>query len=241
MSTIVLHLIVGPAPDISMVIFSPPSLSSLWFFFAFGIAIGLVGLIFNIVLMKAIHLVDQLSLLMRDVYVILVGLVVGYLAYTHPEFVGGGYDIFDKSLTMTPTLSALSVVIFVRFIMTMLSYNTGVPGGIFAPMLALGTLLGLAASHVLQWFMLDISVPPGMFVVAGMGALFAAIVRAPVTGIVLVVEMTQNYLLILPLMVTCLTATLVVQLSGNKPIYTQLLHHTLKKQEDAAAVVVKNK
>jgi CIC family chloride channel protein len=235
MATIVLHMIVGPAPDISMSIFFLPSLKSLVLFFVFGIAIGFVGLLFNIVLMKVLNHVDKFSFFMRDVYVILVGLLVGYLVYTHPEFVGGGYVILEKSLTMTPTFTAILVVIFVRFIMTMLSYSTGVPGGIFAPMLALGTLLGLAASHILEWLMIDITIHPGMFAVAGMGALFAAVVRAPVTGIILVVEMTQNYLLILPLMVTCLTATLVVQLSGNKPIYTQLLHRTLKKQADAEA------
>jgi len=66
-----------------------------------------------------------------------------------------------------------------------------------------------------------------MFAVAGMGALFAAAVRSPITGVVLVVEMTQNYSLILPLMVTCITSTTIMQLAKNKPIYTQLLHRTL--------------
>ena len=60
--------------------------------------------------------------------------------------------------------------------------------------------------------------------VAGMGALFSATIRAPVTVILLVVEMTQNYDLILPLMVTCLTATTIVQLAGVSPIYTSLLN-----------------
>ena len=151
------------------------------------------------------------------------------MVYIRPEAVGGGYEIIEKSLTMNPPFLVLSMMVVVRFITTMLSYNTGVPGGIFAPMLALGTLLGLAASHIFQWLMSDMSLHPGMFAVAGMGALFAAVVRAPVTGIVLVVEMTQNYSLILPLMVTCLTATTVVQLAGNPPIYTQLLRRTLNK------------
>ena len=115
--------------------------------------------------------------------------------------------------------------------MTLLCYGTGVPGGIFAPMLALGTILGLAASHILQAISSDINIHPGMFAVAGMGALFSASVRAPITGIILVVEMTQNYLLILPLMVTCLTSTTVVQLARNAPIYTQLLRRTLKKEQ----------
>jgi CIC family chloride channel protein len=229
-AVIVLHLIVGAQPAIPMYVFDLPSLDSLWLFFIFGIVVGLVGLFFNIVLMKSLYRMDKLSPVKRDVYVLLVGLLIGLLVYLRPESVGGGYEIIEKSLTMNPSFGVLAILVIVRFITTMMSYNTGVPGGIFAPMLALGTLLGLAASHVLQWLMNDMSVHPGMFAVAGMGALFAAVVRAPVTGIVLVVEMTQNYSLILPLMVTCLTATTVVQLAGNPPIYTQLLRRTLKKQ-----------
>jgi len=232
-ATIVLHMIMGSNPAIPMDIFSLPSLRSLWLFFIFGILVGFVGLAFNKILMKTLYLIDKLGTRSRDFYVLLVGLFVGYLAYIHPEAVGGGYEIIEKALTMRPTVLVLSVLLIVRFITTMLCYGTGVPGGIFAPMLALGTLLGLAASYVLQWMMIDMSVHPGMFAVAGMGALFAAAVRAPITGIVLVVEMTQNYSLILPLMVTCLTSTTIVQLAKNQPIYTQLLHRTLKKQRKA--------
>lgn len=232
-STIALHLIVGAHPTIPMAVFSLPSLRSLILFFIFGIVVGFAGLLFNIVLMKSLYRIDKLSFVMRDVYVLLVGLIVGYLAYFYPAAVGAGYVIIEKSLTMNPTFSILLLLVVVRFITTILSYNTGVAGGIFAPMLALGALLGLAASHVFGWFMMDQTLHPGMFAVAGMGAIFAASVRAPVTGIVLVVEMTQNYMLILPLMVTCLTATTIVQMAGNEPIFTQLLHRTLRKQKVA--------
>ncbi|WP_133129286.1 H(+)/Cl(-) exchange transporter ClcA [Legionella yabuuchiae] len=229
MATIVLHLIIGPQPDIPMDVFSLPSLQSLWLFFLFGILVGFVGLFFNTFLMKVLYGLDQLKPWVKDLYVLVIGLLVGYLAYMQPNFVGGGYVIIEKSLTLDPGLSMLLIIFIVRFIMTLLCYGTGVPGGIFAPMLALGTILGLAASHILQAISNDLTIHPGMFAVAGMGALFAAAVRAPVTGIILVVEMTQNYLLILPLMVTCLTSTTIVQLAKNAPIYTQLLHRTLKK------------
>lgn len=66
-------------------------------------------------------------------------------------------------------------------------------------------------------------VEAGMFAIAGMSALFSASIRAPMTGIILVVEMTQNYSLILPLMISCLTATTVTQLCGEAPLYTRLL------------------
>ena len=180
--------------------------------------------------MKSLYGMDKLSASMHVVYVIMVGLLVGYLAYRWPAVVGGGYDIIDSALTLRPSFLMLLSLVVVRFVTGVMSYSAGVPGGIFAPMLALGTLLGLASSYILQWSQIDITVHPGMFAVAGLGGLFSAVVRAPITGIVLVVEMTQNYSLILPLMVTCLVSTTVMQLAGSEPIYTQMLNRTLKKQ-----------
>lgn len=226
-STIITHLIIGAQPAIAMPLFVLPSVSSLWLFFIFGIAVGFAGLIFNRVLMMSLFKIDKLSTTQRYGYVVMVSLLVGYLAFVNPVLVGGGYEIIEKSLSMNPSFEIVLWLMLVRFIMTMLSYGTGVPGGIFAPILALGTLLGLAASHIFQWLGIDMAVYPGMFAVAGMGALFSAAVRAPITGIVLVVEMTNNYSLILPLMVTCLTSTTVMQLAGNPPLYTQLLRRSM--------------
>lgn len=228
-ATVTLQCIIGPAPAIPMPIFVSPSLKSLGLFFLFGVIVGLVGLLFNKALMKSLLLADKMSLKMHGFYAVFSGILVGYLAYVYPNAVGGGYEIIGQALTFSLPFYLLSLLFVVRFFMTMLCYATNVPGGIFAPMLALGTLLGLACSSVFPLIIDDLSIHPGMFAVAGMGALFAAAVRAPITGIVLVVEMTQNYSLILPLMVTCLTSTLVVQLAGDEPIYTQLLQRVLRQ------------
>ena len=236
MATITLHICIGSQPAIQMQLFDLPSLKSLWLFFIFGIAVGLVGLAFNIVLMWALRQLDKLNSKYQLVYVLSVGLLVGYLSYLYPATVGGGYHIISQALSMSPTVNVLCVLLIIRFFTTMLSYSSSIPGGIFAPMLALGTLLGLAAFHLLEWMMPDLSIQPGMFAVAGMGALFAASVRSPITGVVLVVEMTQNYSLILPLMITCITSTTVMQLARNQPIYTQLLERTLKVKK----IILKN-
>lgn len=228
-ATIVQHFIIGPQPAILMDVFALPSLYSLIWFFVFGIVVGFAGLLFNKVIIACLQRADQFSLKQRMAYVLSVGALMGVLAYVYPQAVGGGYGIIEQSLIMRPTLGVLGLLMAVRFVTTMLCYSTGVPGGIFAPMLALGTLLGLACSYAIQGSV-DPTIHPGMFAVAGMGALFSAAVRAPLTGIVLVVEMTSNYSLILPLMVTCLTSTTVVQLLGNPPIYTQLLHRLCKRQ-----------
>jgi len=75
----------------------------------------------------------------------------------------------------------------------------------------------------------------GTFAIAGMGALLAASVRAPITGIVLVLEMTNNYQLILPMIITCLGATLLAQFLGGKPLYSTILARTIAKEQREAA------
>ncbi len=229
MATVTLQYIVGAGPAIPMPIFASPSLKSLGLFFIFGIVVGFAGFLFNKALMSSLLLSDKMTPKMHGLYVVLISMLVGYLAYGYPNAVGGGYEIIQQSLSLSLPFYLLILLLVGRFFMTMLSYATNVPGGIFAPILALGTLLGLVAAQVLQAIVQDTTIHPGMFAVAGMGALFASAVRAPITGIVLVVEMTQNYSLILPLMVSCLTSTMVVQLAGNEPIYTQLLQRVLRQ------------
>ena len=230
-STLVLQSIMGTKPSIVMEVFEAPSLSSLWLFLVFGLIVGFVGIAFNRVLMVTLNWMDAQIFRIRVAAVAGVALTVGALASLWPDAVGGGYHIIAQSLTLTPGLMVLLLLLVVRFVMTMLCYGTGVPGGIFAPMLALGTLLGLAVATLFEILIPGVAIHPGMLAVAGMGALFSAAVRAPITGIVLVVEMTQNYALILPLMIACLTATTVVQLAGVPPIYTQLLRRTLNSQQ----------
>lgn len=85
----------------------------------------------------------------------------------------------------------------------------------------------MASAHLFPQY----GIEAGTFAIAGMGALFAATVRAPLTGIVLVLEMTDNYQLILPMIITCLGATLLAQFLGGKPLYSCILERTLKRQE----------
>jgi CIC family chloride channel protein len=125
----------------------------------------------------------------------------------------------------------LLFIFITRVVTTLLCFGSGAPGGIFAPMLALGTLLGTAYGMASASLFPAYHLQAGTFAIAGMGALFAASVRAPLTGIVLVLEMTDNYQLILPMIITCLGATLLAQFLGGKPLYSSLLARTLAKQQ----------
>ena len=97
-------------------------------------------------------------------------------------------------------------------------------------MLALGTLLGLWYGHYINDLISGWELRPGWFAIAGMGALFASTVRAPLTGIALSLELTHNYTLILPLILTVGTATVIAELLGGKPIYSLLLQRSLARE-----------
>lgn len=227
LATIVMDMMIGTQATIPMSLLQLPALDSLWIFALLGFVVGFAGLFFNIFLMSALDWVDSLSSRQKVVYVAVVGFIVGFLAIRFPSAAGGGMKIIEESLVFSPQFSVLCLLFILRFVGTIACYSTAVPGGIFAPMLALGTLLGLAIFQTLTFLHLGSITEPGMFAIAGMAAFFAATTRAPITAAVLIVEMTQNYSLIFALMMTCITATIVMQLARNKPIYTQLLDRSL--------------
>src|SRR5215470_6117476 len=109
----------------------------------------------------------------------------------------------------------------------MVSYGCGAPGGIFAPLLVLGALIGLAVGELAHLVLPGLINHPESFAVVGMAAYFAAIVRAPLTGIVLIVEMTNTYEQMLPLLVACLSAYAVADFVMDRPIYEALLERDL--------------
>ncbi|NOQ32343.1 MAG: H(+)/Cl(-) exchange transporter ClcA [Helicobacteraceae bacterium] len=231
-SVIVLHLIMGDVFDIPMDILPSPEAYEIWIFAVFGVAFGIFGFFFNKILLISLDLFSALKGWKEELMIIAVGALVGLLVYLAPNSVDGGFRVIYTMLDSTKALEMLLLLLVVRFIMTMLSYSTGAPGGVFAPMLALGTLFGLLFGYVANDLFSSISIAPAVFAVVGMGALFSSTVRAPLTGIVLVVELTQNYTLILPLIVTSLVATIVVSSMGGRPLYTLLLERTLKRSKE---------
>ncbi|WP_415910195.1 chloride channel protein [Oleiharenicola sp. Vm1] len=153
-----------------------------------------------------------------------VGAIVGLAAWLVPGLAGSGGPLVQSALAGQIALGALPLFIVARFCLTMVSYCSGAAGGIFAPLLGLGALGGLlfgAGVHALVPHGAA-ELTPAVFCVLGMGAMFTAIVRAPLTGIVLMIELTGVYGFMLPLLVACLTAYGVAEVLGNTPIYEAL-------------------
>ncbi len=221
-AVIVVQLLSGQRPDIADASFQAPDLATLPLFALLGICFGVIGTQFNQLLIRGVSLSKRLNNLQAFLFAACVAVFITAAAYFFPAVAGSGHNALELALKSDFSTRSMLAIFVLRFFFSLFSYSTGVPGGIFAPMLALGTFFGLWYGQVMASLLPGLVQHPGVFAIGGMGALFAATVQAPVTGIVLIVEMTRSYELILPLMVTCLCASLVANLLGGQPIYSRL-------------------
>lgn len=228
--TIIRQIVNGTGPVFSIPTFPTPTISSLILFLLFGGVMGGIGYGFNICVNMFQNGYLAIHKNRRAIFVTIGGFLAGIFGILSLYDIGltsGGMHLIPQWITQPASLTLIFWLLVWRFLGTLLCFCSGVPGGVFAPSLALGTLCGALAGNMSHLLFPEISIAYGVFPIVGMGALFAASVRAPVTGIILVTEMTNNYGLILPMMVTTLSATLVAQMLGGKPIYSQILERTL--------------
>ncbi len=228
----IVRLLIGTDPIIQMTVFPVPELSGIWLFVLLGLLFSLLGLSFNKLLVLSLDIFKKISSKSIIYTIAIVSVLLTSIGLFWPSMIGGGYSTIFQALNNSFSLSFLFLLVIGRFILTIISYGSGAPGGIFAPMLVIGVTFGLIFGVVMHNLLPDIVHHPGIFAVAGMAGIFASTVRAPLTGLVLAVEMTFNFELILPLIITTVTASVITTQLGNKPIYTVLLHRTLKEEND---------
>jgi chloride channel protein, CIC family len=193
--------------------------SPLWL--ALGAIAGLLGVAYNRALLGTIAAAEQFRWPV-EARAALIGGAVGALGWFEPDLVGGGDAITQATLAGSVTLSMVPLTFLLRFGLGAVSYAAKTPGGLFAPMLVLGTQLGLLFGACCRWAFPDLGVQPEAFAVIGMAAFFTGVVRAPMTGIVLVIEMTASFTLLLPMLGACFAAMVVPTLLRNAPIYESL-------------------
>lgn len=235
-STIIRQLLLGVEPVFNLPTYPVTSTPSLILFFLFGCLVGCIGYFFNLCVNTFQNGYLAMHKNRRIIFVAIGSLLAGtfgILSLLDNGLTSGGMHYIPQWITQPASLTAIFWLLVWRFIGTLLCFCSGVPGGVFAPSLALGTLCGALAGNISTLLFPEIQIANGVFPIVGMGALFAASVRAPVTGIILVTEMTNNYGLILPMMVTTLSATLIAQMLGGKPIYSQILERTLRLSQRA--------
>lgn len=151
------------------------------------------------------------------------GLFVGLVAWYVPEVLGVGYPIVDEALNGKLILQSMVLLLGLKFLATVLCYSSGNAGGIFGPSLFIGAMLGGATGSIAHYFLPDMTGSVGAYALAGMGAAFAGIVRAPLTSVIMIFEITRDYSIIVPLMISNLLSFFISQKLQPKPVYEALL------------------
>lgn len=232
---VVVRLLTGQSPVFHVASPPVPPLACLPLFLLLGGVSGILGVVFNRTLLASLRLFERASRWPLGLTGALVGVAVGCVGWFAPEALGGGGPMVQATLNGRLGLQALLVYFFLRFALTMASYGTGAAGGIFAPLLVLGAQAGLFVGLVGPSVFPSAAGFGTSFAVVGMAALFTAIVRAPLTGIVLILEMTSSYPLMLPLLAACFTAYALADLLRDRPIYEALLERDLLRGQPAQA------
>lgn len=222
---VIARLGADPFPVFSVAKYPTPPLNTLPAFAILGIVAGLLGVIFNRGLVLSLNFYGRLK--NRPAAAAITGAVIGLIGWFAPIAIGNGHPLAELTLGGQIALFAIPGWFLIRFLLTITSYGSGVPGGIFAPLLVLGALIGLGVGQVARMAVPSADVSSAVFAVVGMAAYFTAIVRAPLTGVVLILEMTGNYEQMLPLLISCFFAYAVAEYLKDLPIYEVLLERDL--------------
>ena len=221
------RLLVGNEPDFHVVALADPGAGGFVLFMLLGSIAGVLGVAYNRSILGALALADAAKRLPAEARAALIGALIGVVAWFAPGLVGGGDNITQSILSGNAVLAVMPAIFLLRFVLGTISYAAGTPGGLFAPLLVLGTQIGFmfgAACGKLP-FMVP---PPEAFAVVGMAAFFAGVVRAPLTGIVLVGEMVGSSSLLLPTVFASFAAMMAASLLRDRPIYDSLRERTIR-------------
>jgi len=150
------------------------------------------------------------------------GLTIGLIGYFVPEVMGVGYNYVEKVLNGDIVLKLVVLFALLKIVATAVCYASGNAGGIFGPSLFIGAMMGAAVGGVAQKLFPGYTAAPGAYALVGMGTAFAGIVRTPLTSVFMIFEITRDYTIIVPLMISNLIAYFISHKLQRQPIYEAL-------------------
>jgi CIC family chloride channel protein len=153
------------------------------------------------------------------------GLLLGVLGFFIPQIFGTGFESIESALRSALDLRILLVLIGAKILATSLTLGSGGSGGVFAPALFIGAVLGGAYGEAAGMLFPEVTAASGAYATVGMAAVFAAAARAPITSVLILFEMTQDYRIILPLMFATVVSTLIAGRFESESIYSLKLKH----------------
>jgi CIC family chloride channel protein len=185
---------------------------------------GVVSLMFSGGLLAARAAFKRLSPRTALIQPAIGSLLLGVLLVIRPEILGVGYQYVGEALNGSMLLRTMAVLCALKLVATIVSYASGNAGGIFGPTLFLGAMLGGVVGTLVHQFAPFPTAGAGAYALVGMGALFAGVIRAPMTSVFMVFEITQDYQILVPLMVANLLSYVIARRFQPTPVYHALLH-----------------
>lgn len=218
-ASVVSRAVLGDSPSFIVPSYALNSYWELLFYIVLGVLAGLVGLLFVRILYFMEDFFDHWKF---PAYLkpAVGGLALGVLGYFLPQIFGTGFDTIADTLNGKIGLGLLVILVFGKILATTLTLGSGASGGVFAPALFIGAVLGGAFGQTAQLIFPGIPASSGAYAMVGMAAVFAAAARAPITAVIILFEMTQDYRIILPLMFATVISTILAQHMEPESIYT---------------------
>ena len=208
-----------------------------WPFLVLGAMLGAIGALYNSTIISLLRACDRLIRISTIQRAAVIGATIGLTAWFAPTMVGGGDNLTQGVLSDHYAITALVGIFVLRFFIGPWSYAAGAPGGLFAPMLLLGASFGALFGQMLNHFLPSLGITSVACAVVGMATLFTACVRAPLTGIILTVEMAGRGDLTVALLGASLVAMVMTTLLGSEPIYETLKRRMIEQQKGAEKVI----
>ena len=223
-SWIVLHLLLGDEP-----LFHVPAyqLVSPMEFISYAV-LGVVGGVVSVCFVKLLLSIRKrfLTLPLRTAWIqpTAGGLLVGVMGWFVPQVLGVGYAHVSEALNGQMAFKLMALLVVLKLIATAACYSTGNAGGIFGPSLFIGAMMGGAVGSAAHQLFPDYTGSVGAYALVGMGAAFAGIVRVPLASVIMIFEMTRDYSIIVPLMISNLMSFYISYRLQEEPIYEALQH-----------------
>ncbi|MGA2509521.1 MAG: chloride channel protein [Candidatus Acidiferrales bacterium] len=187
-----------------------------------GVVGGLVSIAFTKLLLEMRARFQRLPAWTRWFQPVAGGLLVGLMGWWVPQVLGVGYGYVGDVLNGKMALELMVVLVVFKLLAVTTSYASGNAGGIFGPSLFIGAMLGGAVGSVAHHFWPVYTAAPGAYALVGMGTLFAGILRAPMTSVLMIFETTHDYEVIVPLMISNLVSFFISSRLQPRPIYEAL-------------------
>ena len=201
------RMLLGDTPAFIVQAFVLNNPLELFFYALLGIISAFIAFIFVKTLYATEDLFDSIKAVPEWFKPVVGGLIIGLIGLKFPQVLGVGYESIDKAFNGQFVLGTMAALVIVKLLATSLTLGSGHSGGVFAPSLFVGAMLGGAFGLIFQHVFPAIVGNPGAYAIAGMGAVVAGTTQAPITAVLIIFEMTRDYHIILPLMIAVVFST----------------------------------